>query len=454
MMGAHMQTSSPVPVDSLQCKIYLPEAELPTHWHNLALELPFSIPPPLHPYQERPVDADDFRWLWLAECLDTDLRKGRYGSEPRIQIPEPVRQAYRRYRPTPMVRARGLEAYLDTPAEIYYKREDLNPGGSHKFNTAIAQAHYAAQEGIDTLVTDTGAGQWGTALALACSHFGLDAQIFMVRKSFEEKPYRRGLMELLGATVLTSPSERTEVGRRVLREDPGSNGSLGIGMSEAIELVRTNPQYRLALGCMSYHAALHQTIIGLETRSQLELIDRWPDVMIGCVGGGSNFIGFTAPFLFAAPSGRKMEFIAAEPEQVPCLTAGEYRYDWADYNRQTPRLAMYTLGSDFVPPPIHAGGLRYHAKTPVLSALVKHGIVGSHSYPQADVFAAGQLFLRTEGVLPAPESAHAVLATIEVARRAKHEHRRLVIVFCLSGHGYLDLQGYMDVLGRPEHPSS
>jgi tryptophan synthase beta chain len=370
------------------------------------------------------------------------------GNELRIGIPEPVRRAYCRYRPTPLVRARGLEAHLGTRAEIYYKREDLNPGGSHKFNTAIAQAYYAAQEGVGTLVTDTGAGQWGTALALACSHFGLNAQIFMLRKSYEEKPYRRALMELLGATVLASPSERTELGRRVRQEDPSNNGSLGIGMSEAIELVRTDPGAKLALGCMSYHAALHQTVIGLEARTQLELIDRWPDVMIGCVGGGSNFIGFTAPFLLVPDSGRAIEFIAAEPAQVPCLTAGEYRYDWADYNRQTPRLSMYTLGSDFLPPPIHAGGLRYHAKNPVLSALVRHGMVRGRSYPQADVFTAGQLFLRTEGVLPAPESAHAVLAAIEVARRAGQERHRPVIVFCLSGHGYLDLQGYMDVLGH------
>jgi tryptophan synthase beta chain len=447
MMGAHMQTRSQLVVDPRQCKIHLSEAQLPTHWYNLAAELPFSIPPPLHPYYERPVSADDFRWLWPAEYLDAELRMGQYASELRIEIPEPVHQAYRRYRPTPLVRARGLEAYLDTRAEIYYKREDLNPGGSHKFNTAVAQAHYAAQEGVDTLVTDTGAGQWGTALALACSQFGVNAQIFMVRKSFEEKPYRRGLMKLLGATVLTSPSEATEIGRQVRQEDPGSNGSLGLGMSEAIELVRTSPHHKLALGCMSYHAALHQTIIGLEVRAQLELIDRWPDVMIGCVGGGSNFVGFTAPFLFAAPSGRTIEFIAAEPEQIPCLTVGEYRYDWADYNRQTPRLAMYTLGSDFLPPPIHAGGLRYHAKNPVLSVLVKHRIVGSRSYPQDEVFTAGQLFLRTEGILPAPESAHAVLAAIEVARGARHENHRPVIVFCLSGHGYLDLQGYMDVLG-------
>jgi tryptophan synthase beta chain len=447
--GGNMETRSQFVVDSLQCKIHLSEAQLPTHWYNLAVELPFSIPPPMHPYHERPVSADDFRWLWPAEYLDAELRAGQYANELRIEIPESVHQAYRRYRPTPLVRARGLEAYLDTRAEIYYKREDLNPGGSHKFNTAVAQAHYAAQEGVDTLVTDTGAGQWGTALALACSQFGMNAEIFMVRKSFDEKPYRRGLMKLLGATVLTSPSEATEIGRQVRREDPGSNGSLGIGMSEAIELVRTSPHRKLALGCMSYHAALHQTIIGLEVRAQLELIDRWPDVMIGCVGGGSNFVGFTAPFLFAAPSGRTMEFIAAEPEQIPCLTVGEYRYDWADYNRQTPRLAMYTLGSDFLPPPIHAGGLRYHAKNPVLSALVKHRIVGSRSYPQGDVFTAGQLFLRTEGILPAPESAHAVLAAIEVARDAgQKKNHRPVIVFCLSGHGYLDLQGYMDVLGH------
>lgn len=428
-------------------RLPLSEVTVPTHWYNPIAALSLPIPPALAAGSDRPITHEDFAWLWPSECLNIELRLGAYGKAATIPVPEAVHKFYRRYRATPLIRARGLEHHLQTPAEIYYKREDQNPGGSHKFNTAIAQAYYAHQQGVTTLVTDTGAGQWGTALALACRQFGLNCVVFMVRKSFDEKPYRRHLMELLGARVISSPSSQTEVGRAVLADDSEATGSLGIGMSEAIEFVREDPDSRLALGCMSYYACMHQTVIGLETAEQLRTMDRRPDVMIGCVGGGSNFVGFISPFIADRLRGTSIDFIAVEPEDVPCLTSGEYRYDFADFNEQTPRIPMYTLGHRFQPPAVHSGGLRYHGKTPTLSYLVKSKIVTPYAYSQRSVFKAGRLFLECEGVLPAPESAHAVLAAVKEATRAKVEGARRIIVFCLSGHGYLDLAGYKDVLG-------
>ncbi|MGH9346363.1 MAG: TrpB-like pyridoxal phosphate-dependent enzyme [Vicinamibacterales bacterium] len=428
---------------------HLSGAAVPRHWYNPIAALSLAVPPPLDVASDRLVTHEDFAWLWPSECLKIELRLGSYGKDATVPVPEAVHEFYRRYRATPLVRAHGLERYLRTTAEIYYKREDQNPGGSHKFNTALAQACYAAKERVSTLVTDTGAGQWGTALALACRQFGLNCVVFMVRKSFDEKPYRRHLMELLGARVISSPSTETDVGNKVLAEDARSTGSLGIGMSEAIEFVRNHGESRLALGCMSYYACMHQTVIGIETAEQLRRIDRKPDVLIGCVGGGSNFVGFISPFIEARLRGAQIDLIAVEPEDVPCLSRGVYRYDFADFNGQTPRIAMYTLGHRFQPPPVHAGGLRYHGKTPTLSYLVKEKIVMPRAYSQRSVFEAGRLFLACEGVLPAPESSHAVLAAIDEAERATAEHCRRVIVFCLSGHGYLDLAGYKDVLGLP-----
>jgi len=418
---------------------------VPRQWYNLATDLPFELDPPMDPVEWREVGPEDFNWLWPKECLQIELRLGKYRTDPAIDIPDPVLSHYQRYRPSPLVRARGLEEHLGTRDEIYYKREDLNPGGSHKFNTALAQAYYAAQDGVSTLVTDTGAGQWGTALALACTAFGLQLKVFMVRKSFDEKPYRRSLMRMLGADVYSSPSMITEIGRQVVKEDTDSPGSLGIGMAEAIELVRNTPGTRLALGCMSYYAAMHQTIIGAELHEQLAAIGRMPDVLIGCVGGGSNLVGFIAPFVTRKERERPL-CVAAESSAVPTLTQGEFRYDWADFGRQMPRIRMYTLGSDFLPPPIHAGGLRYHGKTPVLSALVKHGMVVPRAFGQREALEAGRLFLQTEGVLPAPESCHAVRGAIDEAT-SDVPGRVRTIVICLSGHGYLDLQAYTDVLG-------
>lgn len=434
---------------SSENKILLSESQLPQSWYNIVADLPFDLPKPLHPVEDRAVEIEDFDWLWPRECLRIELQKEEYGTDAWIDIPKFISDVYRRYRPSPLVRARSLETYLGTSAEIYFKREDLNPAGSHKFNTALVQAYYATQEedsNIHSMVTDTGAGQWGAALAMACETLGLACNVFMIRKSYDEKPYRRYMMRMAGAEVYSSPSELTATGRQVLKDDPDNSGSLGIGMSEAIEFVREDPSRRLALGCMSYYAVLHQSIIGLETKLQLEQIDRSPDLMVGCVGGGSNFTGFIAPFVRDKIEGSPIEFRAIEPESIPTLSEGEYRYDWADFSELTPRILMYTLGHRFVPPPVHSGGLRYHGKTPVLSALVKHGVVGTKTYSQKDVFDAGRVFLKTEGVLAAPESAHAVLGAIDVARAESGTRRRQVIVLCLSGHGYLDLKGFSDVL--------
>lgn len=428
-----------------ETKIYLPEDQLPDHWYNLVPELPFEVPKPMHPTEDRQVEIEDYDWLWPLECLRIELHEGKYSTNAWIEIPEFISDIYRRYRPSPLVRARSLEKHLGTSSEIYYKREDLNPAGSHKFNTALVQAYYAAREEnskIHTLVTDTGAGQWGAALAMACQTLELNCSVFMIRKSFEEKPYRRYLMRMAGADVFSSPSDLTDTGRNVLRDDPDNSGSLGIGMSEAIDFVKEDQGRRLALGCMSYYAVLHQSVIGLETQLQLEQIDRSPNQMIGCVGGGSNFTGFIAPFVREKLNGSSVELRAIEPDSIPTLSQGEYRYDWADFSELTPRILMYTLGHRFVPPPVHSGGLRYHGKTPILSALVKNELVQSRTYSQREVFEAGRLFLKTEGVLAAPESAHAVLGAIDAAKDAREKK---VIVFCLSGHGYLDLKGYSDV---------
>ena len=430
-------------------KIFLPETRIPRDWYNLVADLPFDVPRPMHPTENRRVEIDDYDWLWPLECLRIELQQGKYGADTWIEIPKFVSDVYRRYRPSPLVRARSLEKYLGTPAEIYYKREDLNPAGSHKFNTALVQAYYAASEGnsrIHSMVTDTGAGQWGAALAMACETLGLNCCVFMIRKSFDEKPYRRFLMRMAGAEVYPSPSELTDTGSSILKDDPENSGSLGIGMSEAIEYVKADSGRRLALGCMSYYAVLHQSIIGLETKLQLEQVDRSPDLMIGCVGGGSNFTGFIAPFVREKLNGSSIEFRAIEPDSIPTLSQGEYRYDWADFSELTPRILMYTLGHRFVPPPVHYGGLRYHGKTPVLSALVKNKVVRTRTYSQKEVFDAGRLFLRTEGVLAAPESSHAILGAIDAANHADQTKQKKIIVFCLSGHGYLDLKGFSDVL--------
>lgn len=435
-----------LPTATVLDKLNPDRAIVPRQWYNLASDIPFEMPRPLHPTEDRPVEMEDFSFLYSTECLRIELGIGQYADSPWINVPDQVYEEYLRYRPSPLMRATGLEAYLATPAEIYFKREDLNPGGSHKFNTALPQAFYGLQDGVKTLVSDTGAGQWGTALAMACQIFGLNTVVFMIQKSYQEKPYRRYLMRLMEAEVISSPSDKTETGRRVLRDTPDNTGSLGIGMSEAIELVRSNGDHRLALGCMAYYAVMHQTVIGIETQRQLESIGRRPDALVGCVGGGSNFAGFIAPFVQAKLQGEPIDLIAVEPDSIPCFTNGTYRYDWADFTGLTPRIKMYTLGHQFAPPAIHSGGLRYHGKTPILSLLVHEGVVTPSAFSQAEVFKAGQLLLQTDHVLPAPESAHAVLAVIKEALKAKEQRQKKVVVGCLSGQGFLDLKGYADVL--------
>jgi len=362
-----------------------------------------------------------------------------------IRIPEEVLEVYRLYRPTPFIRAERLEKALKTTAKIFYKYEGVSPPGSHKPNTAIAQAYYNMKEGVEMLTTETGAGQWGSALAFATNLFGLKCRVFMVKASYEQKPYRRILMETWNAEVIPSPSKMTESGRRILEKDPDCSGSLGIAISEAVETAIKNENAKYSLGSVLNHVLLHQTVVGLEVKKQMELLDLKPDMMIGCVGGGSNFAGFCYPFVRDAMKG-EMELIAVEPKACPTLTAGEYRYDYGDTAKLTPLLLMYTLGHEFIPPPIHAGGLRYHGDAPSLCLLVKLGIIKPIAVSQRPVFEAGVLFARTEGILPAPESAHAIKVVIDKAIEAKKTGEEKVIVFNLSGHGYFDLKAYEEFL--------
>jgi tryptophan synthase beta chain len=375
-------------------------------------------------------------------------------AEEEIAIPDPVRDIYRLWRPTPLYRARRLEKFLDTPAHIYYKYEGVSPAGSHKPNTAVAQAYYNREAGIRRLTTETGAGQWGSALALAGTFFNIEVKVYMVRVSYEQKPYRRHLMETWGAQVLSSPSLQTTVGRRVLAEQPDYPGSLGLAISEAAEEAAGRTDTKYALGSVLNHVLLHQTVIGLEAIDQFALAGEGPDILIACCGGGSNFGGFTFPFMPRKLAGEPLRIIAAEPASCPTLTKGAYAYDFGDTAQLSPLLKMYTLGHDFVPPSIHAGGLRYHGDSPLVSQLVHAGLVEAAAYPQRDVFAAAVTFARTEGLLPAPECAHAIQATIQEALRCKERGEKKVIAFCLSGHGHFDMTAYDRYLsGALEDPA-
>lgn len=418
--------------------------EVPSYWYNILPDLPEQVPPPLDPRTKRPVDPSVLERLFARELVRQEVSTERY-----IDIPPKVRESYAAFarRPTPLFRARRLEEYLGTPAEIYYKYEGVSPTGSHKLNTALAQAYYNKLEGIERLVTETGAGQWGSALAAAGAYFGLKVRVYMTRSSYKQKPYRRTLMELFGAEVYPSPSDRTSVGRRFLAEDPEHPGSLGIAISEAIEDVLTDEKARYSLGSVLNHVLMHQTVIGLEAKKQFEEAGVYPDVMIGCVGGGSNFAGFTYPFIRDRLKGSSdMRFVAVEPRASPSMTRGKYTYDYGDTGGLTPLLKMHTVGHEYKVPPIHAGGLRYHGVAPTLSILVNHRIVEPVAYHQTEVFEAASLFTKIEGIVPAPESAHAVKAAIDLAIKAREEGRRIVIAFNLSGHGLLDLQGYRDYL--------
>jgi tryptophan synthase beta chain len=378
----------------------------------------------------------------LRPIFPESLIKQEISQEREIEIPKEVRKRYLSYRPTPLIRALALEEYLNTPAKIYYKNEGVSPAGSHKLNTAIPQAYFNSIEGIKSLTTETGAGQWGSALSMACSFFNLNCKVFMVKASFEQKPYRKILMEIFNANVLPSPSDTTESGRKFIELDPDSPGSLGIAISEAVEEAVKKSDTNYALGSVLNHVLLHQSIIGLEVKKQLKLADEKPEILIGCVGGGSNFGGLIAPFVSKKVKGKEIRLVAVEPSIAASLTKGTFEYDYGDTMGLTPLLAMYTLGHDFVPPPIHAGGLRYHGMAPIISNLYKNKIIEACSYDQKDIFEAARIFAKTEGIIPAPESAHAIKKAIDEALIAKEEKRERTIVFLLSGHGYLDLSAY------------
>ncbi|BES80662.1 TrpB-like pyridoxal phosphate-dependent enzyme [Pyrodictium abyssi] len=415
---------------------------LPDKWYNILPDLPEPLPPPRKP------DGSIVSPKELEAIFPRSLVEQETSTERWIEIPEELRSIYLEIgRPTPLLRARRLEEALGTPAKIYFKYEGVLPTGSHKINTALAQAYYNRLEGTKRLTTETGAGQWGSALALAGAMFGLKVRVYMVRISYEQKPYRRIVMQTYGAEVVPSPSPYTEAGRKILEKDPDNPGSLGIAISEAIEDALKNPDTKYSLGSVLNHVLLHQTVIGLEAKRQLEALGEYPDVVIGAVGGGSNYAGLAYPFIYDRLRGKtEARFIAVEPRAAPSMTRGEYRYDFGDTAGMTPLLKMHTIGHRFVPPPIHAGGLRYHGVAPTLSILVNHGIVEPVAYKQTEVFEAAVFFARTEGIIPAPESAHAVKAAIDVALEAKKRGERITILFNLSGHGLLDLKGYQDYL--------
>jgi len=412
--------------------------DMPRSWYNVLADLPKPLDPPLDPRTKAPLaDPAPLLRLFPKALVDQEMTLTR-----EVPIPEPVLELYARYRPTPLFRARRLEEALQTPAHIYYKYEGVSPTGSHKPNTALAQAYYNAQEGVHTLVTETGAGQWGSALSLACRLLGLETRVYMVRISYQQKPLRRVVMETYGAQVFASPSDRTNFGRQLYGSD--SPGSLGIAISEAIEDVLSDPGAKYALGSVLNHVLLHQTIIGLEARKQMEMAGEAPTILVGAVGGGSNFAGLVLPFLGESlrSVNHSYRIVAVEPESCPSLTRGEYRYDYGDTAGMTPLLKMHTLGHDFMPPRIHAGGLRYHGMAPIISHLYELGYIEARAYPQKAVFEAGEFFAQTEGLIPAPEAAHAVKAVIDLAMEARHTGTRPVILFNLCGHGLLDLSAY------------
>jgi len=426
-------------------KFVLDEEELPKHWYNIQADLPTPLDPPLNPATGEPVKPEDLLPVFPKSLIEQEVSKERW-----IPIPEEVREVYRLWRPTPLYRARRLEKALKTPARIYYKWEGVSPPGSHKPNTAVAQAYFNMKEGVERLTTETGAGQWGSALAFATMLFGLKCTIYMVRASYEQKPYRRVLMEIWGAECIPSPSTRTNAGRKILEQDPNCPGSLGIAISEAIEDAVTHEDTKYSLGSVLNHVLLHQTVVGLEAKKQLEMLGEYPDVVFGCVGGGSNFAGLVFPFMADKLTGKRpnLRAVSCEPKACPTLTKGVYAYDFGDTAGLTPLLKMYTLGHTFVPPPIHAGGLRYHGDAPLLCKLTKEGYMEAVAYHQNEVFDAARFFAKTEGFVVAPETAHAVKAVIDEAVRCRQTGKEEVILFNCSGHGHFDLQAYADFLAR------
>jgi tryptophan synthase beta chain len=418
----------------------LPQSQIPQTWYNIVPDLPKPMAPALHPGTLKPLGPED-----LAPLFPMALIMQEVSTEPEIEIPGEVRQIYAQWRPSPLIRARRLEKALDTPARIYYKYEGVSPAGSHKLNTALAQAWYNKQEGVTHLSTETGAGQWGSALAMACAFLGLECKVYMVRVSYNQKPYRRALIEAFGASVIASPSNTTDCGRAILADHPNSNGSLGMAISEAVEVAAKDPNTKYALGSVLNHVLLHQTVIGQEAIEQMALAGDEPDVLIACAGGGSNFAGLAMPFIGLNLKKKcHARVIAVEPAACPSLTKGSFTYDFGDTSHLTPLLKMHTLGSTFVPPGIHAGGLRYHGMAPLVSHVIKLGLAEATTVQQLDAFAAGIQFARAEGIVPAPEANHAIAEAIRQALEAKAEGKPRTILFNLSGHGHFDMQSYID----------
>ncbi|HIO61906.1 MAG TPA: TrpB-like pyridoxal phosphate-dependent enzyme [Deltaproteobacteria bacterium] len=421
-------------------KYLLPESEIPKDWYNIVADLPEPPPPVLHPGTHEPVGPDDLAPLFPMSLIMQEVSGERY-----LEIPEPVRDIYKQWRPSPLFRARRLEKTLDTPAKIYYKYEGVSPAGSHKPNTAVAQAFYNAEAGIKKITTETGAGQWGSAMAFACAFFDIEVQVFMVKVSYQQKPYRRALMESFGATCIASPSDTTQSGRAILEKDPDSDGSLGIAISEAVELAAQRDDTKYSLGSVLNHVLLHQTVIGQEAIKQMEMAGDYPDVVIGCAGGGSNFSGIAFPFIGEQlRGGKKIRAVAVEPAACPSMTRGQYAYDFGDTGNLTPLTKMHTLGSSFIPPGFHAGGLRYHGMAPLVSHAKELGLVEAAAYHQTPCFEAAVTFARSEGIIPAPESSHAVKGALEEAMRCKREGKSETILFNLSGHGHFDMAAYTE----------
>ena len=420
----------------MQNKILLPESELPTHWYNVLADMPNKPAPYLGP-DGKPVTPDAMTRIFPEALVMQEMTTERW-----VPIPEPVREALLMWRPSPLHRAHRLEKALGTPAKIFYKNESVSPAGSHKPNTAVAQAYYNKQAGISRLSTETGAGQWGSSLALAGRMFGLDVRVYMVRVSYEQKPYRRLMMQTWGAEVFSSPTTMTQAGRQILAAHPDSPGSLGIAISEAVEEAAMRDDTNYSLGSVLSHVCLHQTVIGEEAKKQMALIGEYPDLVIACCGGGSNFAGIAFPFFADKAAGKNVRLLAAEPTSCPTLTKGVFEYDWGDAVGLTPMMQMYTLGHDFVPPGIHAGGLRYHGDSVLVSRLCKDGLVDAVAIPQLETFEAGVLFARTEGVIPAPESTHAIAAVLREARQCTQTGEPKTILFNLSGHGHFDMSSY------------
>ncbi|WP_161259589.1 TrpB-like pyridoxal phosphate-dependent enzyme [Heliomicrobium undosum] len=418
-------------------KIMLDEKSIPTAWYNVQADMPNPAEPALHPGTLQPLGPADLTPIFPMELIKQEVSTERW-----IEIPEEVRELYKQWRPTPVYRATGLEKLLDTPAKIYYKYEGTSPAGSHKLNTALPQAYYNKAAGIKRLATETGAGQWGSALSLACTFFGLECVVYMVKVSYNQKPYRKSFMQVYGAEVIPSPSMRTASGRQVLEANPDSPGSLGIAISEAVEDAASREDTNYALGSVLNHVILHQSVIGLEAKAQLAMVDEYPDVVLGCCGGGSNFAGIAFPFLADRFQGKKVRLVAVEPDACPTLTKGVFAYDYGDLAKLTPVAKMYTLGHDFVPPGFHSGGLRYHGDSPLVSQLYHEGFLEAQAYGQTAIFEAALAFARSEGIIPAPESAHAIAGAIAEAKAAKEAGEARTILFCLSGHGIFDLGAY------------